>query len=91
MRPLTALGVVGGAVGAVVAVLAHFLTRRPPQGYFAYAPLSESIPLHHPSFWPVLPIGIASGVVIGLVIGALLSVSGTDIRVERRSRQHDQD
>jgi hypothetical protein len=74
----------GAAVGAVVAMIAHFLSHTLPRT-FEMGGVSDSsgrrtatieTPLIHPSWWPVLPVSLLIGLMLGGVIGVVLQSSG---------------
>jgi hypothetical protein len=93
MKAFAVLAAVGGALGAAVAVIAHFMTNTLPDSFtFAgvvgvdpttsdYAPIVTT-PMIHPSWWPILPFAIAIGLVIDLVVGIVGYGSG--LRLVRR-------
>jgi hypothetical protein len=82
MRIVAVFGVVGTGLGAVVAVLAHFMSHTLPSHYYVgFSQLGAEVqlgspPLIHPSFLPVLPLSMA----IGLVAGVVLGVAGRRLR-----------
>jgi hypothetical protein len=82
MRQALALAGIGAVLGAAVAVITHFLAKRPPTGEFgvqSYQPHTFHIALVHPSWWPTLPVSVAAGLVAGLLIWLALRVAGLRI------------
>jgi hypothetical protein len=83
----------GAALGAVVAVLTHFLSHTLPSsytvGYWQYGDTTHvgdvvhlgSPPQVHPSWQPSLLIALLVGAVVGLAVGGLLH--GAGIRIGR--------
>jgi heme/copper-type cytochrome/quinol oxidase subunit 1 len=68
IRPAT-LGLV---LGAIAAVTYHFTVTAQATGWFAYAPLSESIDHDtHPGWWPTAVIGPLLGALLGFGFGRL--------------------
>jgi heme/copper-type cytochrome/quinol oxidase subunit 1 len=69
---LRRLVTLGALLGAVLAVAYHFTVTTQTTGWFAYAPLSES--LHrdaHPGWWPSAVIGPLVGALLGYGLGRL--------------------
>jgi hypothetical protein len=75
----------GAWLGAVVAVVAHFLSHTLPTHYtVGYAQVGNSVdlgspPLIRPSWWPSLLVAILIGLVIGLGAGWAASRIGIQI------------
>jgi hypothetical protein len=87
VRVVAACSVFGAALGAVIAIVAHFLSHTLPSHYtVGFIQDGNSVdlgspPQVHPSWWPSLPISIGVGVVIGLGIGFMAYRAG--IRINR--------
>jgi hypothetical protein len=87
VRIVAACAVFGAAVGAIIAVTAHFLSHTLPTHYtVGFLQSGDTVdlgspPLVHPSWWPSLPIAIGLGAVIGLGAGFIAQRAG--IRIAR--------
>jgi hypothetical protein len=91
MKIVSALGVVGGLLGAVVALVAHFMSRTVPSTFYVgtaqigrRVDATLDMPLVHPSWWPSLPVAVGIGVLIGLLLGS--ASLGTGVRLTRITR-----
>lgn len=83
MKIICALGFFGGLMGAAIAILAHFLSRTVPSTYYVgtmelgrQVNATLATPLVHPSWWPMLPLVVGAGLVVGLVAGFVADRSG---------------
>jgi len=87
VRIVAGCAMAGTALGAIIAVVAHFLSHTLPTHYtVGFFKMGNSVslgspPLIHPSWWPSLPLAVGVGVVIGLGVGFTAHHAG--IRIER--------
>jgi heme/copper-type cytochrome/quinol oxidase subunit 1 len=69
------LVVIGVCVGGMAAVAFHFSATSHPTGWFAYAPLSDSIDLNRrPAWWPTAIVGPVVGGFVGYSVAKIHSV-----------------
>jgi hypothetical protein len=96
MRTVGALAIVGGVLGSVVAVIAHFMSRTVASTYYVgvsepqgggLATATSSTPLVHPSWWPMLPITVVVGLAVGAGAAWILRVSGFQVARQRAEQQ----
>lgn len=86
--------VVGGAVATAMHFMTWTIPVRSigsPRRYADYlptnlGPYSSTLTVHwagagvHPSWWPLLPIGLALGLVAGAILGMVLALAGVQMR-----------
>jgi ribose/xylose/arabinose/galactoside ABC-type transport system permease subunit len=79
------LAVIGAALGAVVAVVAHFMSDKLPHYYYvgtftsdgsSQAEVLPGVPYVHPGWLPTLPLAMVVGLVIGAAAGVILDRAG---------------
>lgn len=69
------LATLGCALGIIAAVAYHFAVTTQATGWFAYAPLSESLVRDaHPAWWPSALVGPLVGGLLGLGVGQLQKI-----------------
>jgi hypothetical protein len=90
--------VIGGGLGALVAVVAHFMSHTLPTHYtvgFWQMSSGDSLdpevnlgspPLVHPSWWPSLPLAIGIGLLLGAALGVAAGRAGLSFSVKRTPR-----
>lgn len=91
MKIVYALSVVGGLLGASVAVMAHFLSRTVPSTFYLATDrvgrqvnATVETPLVHPSWWPSLPAAVGIGLLAGALLG--LAANRAGVRLARTAR-----
>jgi hypothetical protein len=90
MKVIGLAAMLGGGLGAAVAVVAHFMSHTLPSTFVVVgvsdgrtgSQTLESPPVH-PSWLPVLPVAIGVGLVAGAALG--LAAHRLGLRVVRRS------
>lgn len=95
MRLIGVMSAIGGAISAIVGVVAHFASRTVPSTFYVgtFGPddggrVSATLgtPLVHPSWSPTLPVSIIVGLAVGAAVGLVMSRVGVEV-VRRRSRR----
>ena len=85
----------GAALGAVVAVLTHFLSHTLPREYTIgvsqmgnRVSLQAGPPLVHPSWWPTILVAVVVGAAVGLAVAVLAGRAG--VRITRTTGPRDE-
>jgi hypothetical protein len=85
VRVAAVLGGLGAILGAVLAVLVHFLTRRQPYGsvYVDLTSVDNGSFLIHPHWWPLTGLCVAGGLAVGLAAALGLRACGRSVAVTK--------
>jgi uncharacterized membrane protein YeaQ/YmgE (transglycosylase-associated protein family) len=86
MKVVRLFALVGATLGAIIAVLVHFLSQTLPGTYDVAGVRNAQTgtqtllsPLVHPSWFPMLPSAIAIGAVVGAVVALMALRAGYTI------------